>query len=230
MGEGGRPFVHLNCAISLDGRLAFAGGKPAQLSGPDDRARVQRLRAGSDGIVVGVGTVLADDPSLRVHWELLDSPAGRNPTRICLDGRGRLPERARVLDGTAPTIVATTRAATRRYPAGVETVVAGPGPAVDLGVLLADLDGRGFRRLLVEGGASVISSFLRAGLVDLVTVYVAPVLIGGASAPSLMGGPESHGPTDWVELAREGLEPLDEGVLLTLRPRRVRGPPSRQGF
>ena len=225
-GTGGalaRPYVHVNCAISLDGRLAFAGGKRAMLSGPEDLVRVQRLRVELGAVLVGVGTILLDDPSLRVHWELLHRPPGPSPVRICLDGRGRLPASARILDGTQPTIVATTASSTRRYPAAVETLVAGTGPEVDLAVLLRSLAHRGLRGVLVEGGAHVIASFLRAGLVDRMTVYVAPVLIGGREAPSLMAGPESHTPDDWVELLRESVEPLDEGVLVSLRPR---NPPS----
>jgi 2,5-diamino-6-(ribosylamino)-4(3H)-pyrimidinone 5'-phosphate reductase len=214
-----RPYVHVNCAISLDGRLAFAGGKRAILSGPHDLARVQGLRADLGAVLVGVGTVLLDDPSLRIHWDLLNRPPGPPPLRICLDGRGRLPPSARLLDGTQPTIVATTKSAGRPYPATVETIVAGPGPEVDLPILLRALADRGTRGLLVEGGAHVIASFLRAGLVDRMTVYVAPVLIGGETAPSLMAGPESHSPEDWIELRRDSAEPLDDGVLISLRPR-----------
>jgi len=220
---GPRPYVHVNCAVSLDGRLAFAGGKRAALSGPRDLERVQALRADLGTVLVGVGTVILDDPSLRVHWDMLHRSPGPAPTRVCLDGSGRLPASARLLDGTQPTIVATTEHSKRGYPASVETIVAGAGPEVDLTVLLLELARRGRKGLLVEGGAHVIASFLRAGLVDRMTVYVAPVLIGGNTAPSLMAGPESHSSDDWVELLRESVEALDGGVLITLRPRE---PPS----
>jgi 2,5-diamino-6-(ribosylamino)-4(3H)-pyrimidinone 5'-phosphate reductase len=215
-----RPYIHINCAVSLDGRLAFAGGKQAPLSGPKDLARVQALRAKLGAVLVGVGTVILDDPSLRVHWDLLQQPAGPPPVRICLDGTGRLPPSARFLDGTQPTIVATTKTAKRSYPATVETILAGPGPEVDIPALLRALAAYGLRGILVEGGSHVISSFLRAGLVDRMTVYVAPVIIGADTAPSLMAGPASHSPKDWIELVRESTEPLDEGVLISLRPRK----------
>lgn len=223
-----RPFVQVNCAVSLDGRLAFSGGKRAPLSGPRDLQRVQRLRAGLGAVLVGVGTVVLDDPSLRVHWELLEQPPGREPIRICLDGTGRLPPGARLLDGSQPTIVATTRATQRDYPATVESLVTGDGPEVDLPTLLRALWDRGVRGLLVEGGAHVIASFLRDSLVDRMTVYVAPVLIGGVGAPPMMAGPETHSSADWVELLRESVEPLDDGVLISLRPRHPSGlpPPS----
>ena len=215
----GRPFVHVNCAVSLDGRLAFAGGKRAALSGPKDLARVQELRAKLGGVLIGVGTAILDDPSLRVHWDLLHRSPGPSPVRICLDGSGRLPATARLLDGSEPTIVATTALSRRTYPPPAVTIVAGPGPEVDLPILLRALYQRGQKGLLVEGGAHVIASFLRTGLVDRMTVYVAPVLIGGNTAPSLMAGPESHSPNEWVELLRESVEPLDDGVLISLRPR-----------
>jgi 2,5-diamino-6-(ribosylamino)-4(3H)-pyrimidinone 5'-phosphate reductase len=214
-----RPYVHVNCAVSLDGRLAFAGGKRAALSGPEDLARVQVLRAQLGAVLVGVGTVILDDPSLRVHWELVHRPPGPAPVRICLDGSGRLPPTARLLDGSQPTIIGTTEGSRRSYPPTAETIVAGPGPEVDLPMLLHALAGREIRGVLVEGGSHVIASFLRAGLVDRMTVYVAPVLIGGETAPSLMAGPESHSSEDWVELLRESAEPLDDGVLISLRPR-----------
>ncbi|EQD29124.1 2,5-diamino-6-hydroxy-4-(5-phosphoribosylamino)pyrimidine 1-reductase, partial [mine drainage metagenome] len=109
-GNPSRPFVWLNAAMSLDGRLAYAEGRRALLSGPEDLRRVQDLRRSLDAILVGSGTVLADDPSLRVHWERVveDPPLrGAQPTRVVLDARGRLPSGARVLDGSLPTLVFT---------------------------------------------------------------------------------------------------------------------------
>lgn len=212
-----RPRVVVNCAISADGRLAYAGGARARLSGPEDLVRVQRLRAASDGIVVGIGTVLADNPSLRVHWELLGEPAGRPPCRIVLDSRGRTPDAARVLDGTIPTLIATTTDCARRFPGGIEQFRAGAA-MVDLEALLGALADRGFRQILVEGGAGVLSSFFRAGLVDRATVYIAPVFIGGATAPTLLAGPECPDPGSVIPLGPISAEPLGPGLLLSFSP------------
>jgi 2,5-diamino-6-(ribosylamino)-4(3H)-pyrimidinone 5'-phosphate reductase len=209
-----RPRVHLNCAVSLDGRLAYAGGKRALLSGPSDLARVQGLRAELDAILVGVGTVLADDPSLRVHWELLHRAPCREPLRVILDTHGRVPPTARVLDGTQRTLLATSAECTRTYPSGVEVLRAGRDE-VDLPALLADLGRRGVGSILVEGGAKVLASFLRAGLVDRLTVYVAPVVIGGTTAPPMVGGAETWGPEQAVRLQRGAAVPLDDGFLLS---------------
>lgn len=218
-----RPTVWLNCAASLDGRLAFAEGVRARLSSPEDLERVQRLRAEVDGIVVGVGTVILDDPSLRVHWELLRRPPGRAPWRIVLDGSGRTPERARVLDGSAPTIVATTERNRRSYPSHVRVVVAGT-ERVDLGRLFSELGRLGLGRLLIEGGSSVLASVVRERRFDRWTVYYAPVAIGGARAPPLLAGPESHDFDEAVRLELVAVERVGEGFVATFVPR----PPSRR--
>lgn len=212
-----RPTVLVNCAVSLDGRLAYAGGRPAALSGPEDLLRVQRLRAECDAIVVGVGTVVADDPSLRVHWEKLGRSPGRDPWRVVLDPKGRTPPTARFLDGSVPTIVVTTQEATRSWPEGVRVLIAG-ARHIDLGHLLRQLFDLGMRTILVEGGARVLASVLRGGFFDRLTVYVAPRLIGGTTAPPLMAGEECGGPEGTVPLVRTGAEPLGEGVLLSFVP------------
>jgi len=212
-----RPTVWVNCACSLDGRLAFAEGKRAPLSGPEDLVRVQELRAEVDAILVGVGTVVKDDPSLRVHWELLGKPPGRNPTRVIVDASGRTPSGARVLDGNTPTLIATSRRSTRKFPAHVRTVVAG-ADRVDLAALFAELFDLGIRKLLVEGGAEILSSVLRAGLFDRFSIYYAPVIVGGASAPPVVSGPESRGPDDVTTLELTRLERLGVGYLATYVP------------
>lgn len=218
-----RPLVWANCAASLDGRLAFAGGRRAALSGPEDLARVQHLRAGSDAILVGVGTVVKDDPSLRVHWELLGEPPGPNPTRVVVDASGRTPVTARVLDGATPTIIATSERSRRTFPTHVRTVVAGAS-RVDLVRLFAVLYDLGIRKLMVEGGAEILSSVLRAGLFDRFSIYYAPVVVGGATAPSVVSGPETHGPDDVTALELIGLERLGSGYLATYAPSGRKGP------
>lgn len=215
--EVDRPEVVLNCAVSMDGRLAFARGARARLSSPEDLARVQRLRAEVDGIVVGVGTVVLDDPSLRVHWELLGRPPGQAPARVVVDGKGRTPDAARVLDTSAPTFVLLSERSRRRFPSHVRTVVAG-SDRVDLARAFAELRRLGLRRLLVEGGAAVLASVVREGLFDRWTVYYAPVAIGGATAPSLLAGPESRDFGESVRLRLAGVETLGEGFVATFVP------------
>ena len=214
---GTGPVVWVNCACSLDGRLAYAGGARARLSSPEDLVRVQRLRASADGILVGVGTVVKDDPSLRVHWELLGEAGGRNPTRIVVDGSGRTPEGSRVLDGSAPTIVATTERSRRKFPPHIRTVQVGV-QRVDLGQLFERLPALGIRRLMVEGGAEILASVVRAGLFDRLTVYYAPVVIGGTTAPTMIPGPETRGAADIASLTLAEVARLGEGYLATYLP------------
>jgi len=222
-----RPAVWVNCAVSLDGRLAFAGGARARLSSPEDLVRVQRIRAESDAILIGVGTVLKDDPSLRVHWELLGGKPGRDPERVIVDSTGRTPDSARVLDGRTPTLVAVTTRSTRSFPSHVRTIVAGT-TRVDLALLFDRLRASGVRRLMVEGGSEILGSVLKAGLFDRLTVYYAPVVLGGGSAPSMVSGPDVHGPEEMLALETASIERVGEGFVATFLPRRAeRDAPSR---
>ena len=212
-----RPIVWVNCAVSLDGRLAFARGARARLSGPEDLDRVHRMRAESDAILIGVGTVAADDPSLRVDWARAGRPPGRAPLRVVLDARGRLPPGARILDRSAPTLVATSASGRDRLPPGVETVVAGE-ESIDLDRLLAALRERGVERLMVEGGARVLASVLRSRRFDRLTVYYAPVVIGGSLAPPMVAGRDTAGPEELTALKLEGVARLGAGFVATFVP------------
>lgn len=217
-GAGRRPVILVNCAVSVDGRLAYAKGRRAWLSGPEDLDRVQRLRASVGAIVVGVGTVLADDPSLKVHWERLHQPPGPSPLRVVLDSVGRTPPTSKVLDGSAPTLLATTDRCRARFPAGIDVVALGHAE-VDLEALWSHLGARGIGRVLVEGGGAVLASVFREGRFDEATVFVAPVVIGGHDAPSLALGSECPDASSAVPLEQTGSQRLGEGTLLTYRPR-----------
>jgi 3,4-dihydroxy 2-butanone 4-phosphate synthase/GTP cyclohydrolase II len=177
-GEG-RPFVVLKYAQTLDGRIATRTGDSRWISGPQERAVSHALRAACDAVLVGAGTVRADDPRLTVRLV-----PGASPIRVVLDGRLRTSPRARVYDPEAPTVVLTTpaapperRAGLRELGVAVREVPAGPG-GVDLPAGLRALAGMGIGSVLVEGGARVLTSFLRTGLVDRVVVSVAPSIMG----------------------------------------------------
>ncbi|HEV2519499.1 MAG TPA: dihydrofolate reductase family protein [Thermoplasmata archaeon] len=215
-----RPEILVNCAVSLDGRLACAGGRRALLSGPEDLVRVQRMRASASAIVVGAGTVISDDPSLRVHWDMLGEAERAGPVRVVLDSMGRIPDGARVLDGTQPTLIVTAERCRRRFPPTVETVVGG-ADRVELPQLWTLLSARGMRSVMVEGGGNVIASVLRSGEFDRMTVYVAPVVIGGRTAPSLAIGPECADESGLQPVVFLEARPLGTGVLLTYGPPRA---------
>ncbi|HEV2449917.1 MAG TPA: RibD family protein [Thermoplasmata archaeon] len=212
-----RPYVLANCAVSADGKLAYAGGARARLSGPEDLKRVQRLRTECQAILVGAGTIRLDDPSLRVHWELLGEAAGREPLRVVLEGREPIGARARVLDGSRPTLIAGPAGPVRPYPATVDQFRAGTD-RVDLPALLRELGSRGVHRLLVEGGSRVLASFLAEGLVDELSLFVAPVLIGDTAAPSMLTGLATRTETDALGLSLLSSERIDGGALLRFRP------------
>ncbi len=199
----------VNAAMSVDGKIALRDGQRARLSNEDDVQRVHRLRGRVDAILIGVGTVLKDDPKLTVKADLATD---RNPLRIVLDSDGRTPERARVLDGQAPTLIVTSEASERTF-AHAEVLRCGK-EEVDLGALLDRLGGRGIRTLLVEGGSTVIWSFLRAGLVDELKVFVGSLVLGGRSAPTLAGGEGAASFAESIRLALEGSQRLGDGVLL----------------
>ncbi|MDE1821434.1 MAG: dihydrofolate reductase family protein [Euryarchaeota archaeon] len=226
-----RPYIWVNCATSLDGRLAYAGGKRARLSSPEDLVRVQELRLRVDAILVGVGTILADDPSLRVHRELLGEEPGAThdgprsgPLRVVLDSQGRTPEGAKVLDGQQPTVLLVSERARRHFPLSVTTEAFGRDRVALRPALRWLRQKRGVRALMVEGGSEVIASFLREGLVDRLTIYFAPRVIGGRMAPPMVSGTETEGPEMEVSLRFVSADPLGEGVLLTWEPRGTTGP------
>ncbi len=178
-------------------------------------ARVQRLRAEVDAILVGIGTVLADDPKLTVKEAYVK--AARQPLRIVLDSGGRTPPTAQVLDGRAPTLIVTTKECATTF-SNAEVVRCGIG-RVDLGELLSHLSARRIRTVLVEGGEETITQFLRAGLVDEVRVFVGSLLIGGDTSPRLFGGPGAASAEDVVRLELLRSTPMEGGVLLEYRVR-----------
>jgi len=187
-----RPLVTLHYAQSLDGRIGGRRGTPrAMLSGPEGFVRAHRARAAHDAVLVGIGTVLQDDPRLTVR--LCEGP---EPMRVVLDSALRVPEHARVLDGADGTARVTllgvdgpaTRdraAALRGRGADVPLVVADPHGRVSLPHALALLADRGVRSVLVEGGSRVITSFLSAGLVDRVEIEIAPIFLGADAVPAV---------------------------------------------
>jgi len=189
----GRPFVILKMASSLDGKAAARDGTSKWITGPEARSDVQRLRAWADAVVVGSGTVSADDPSLTVRDAAFAS--ARPPLRVIVDASGRVPGDARTLDATAPTLVATTELAPsdRRREwlvAGADVIVLDRDASggVSLPALVQTLGKRDVQGVLIEGGPTVAWSAIRDGVVDQLTVYLAPSIVGGHAAPGWLGG------------------------------------------
>lgn len=186
------PFVILKSAMTLDGKTATSSGDSRWISGPDSREHVHRLRDRIDAVMVGIGTVLDDNPRLTTRL----SEGGRDPLRIVVDSRLRIPEDAAVLSvpSEAATILVTTRAApaekvARLLERGVEVLqVAERAGRIDPADLMTKLGARGIQSVLLEGGSELSSSLLQAGLIDRVMIFVAPVLIGGNDGKGLFAG------------------------------------------
>jgi diaminohydroxyphosphoribosylaminopyrimidine deaminase/5-amino-6-(5-phosphoribosylamino)uracil reductase len=186
----GRPFVLWKYAATLDGRVAAADGSSRWITSPESRADVHRLRAEADAVLVGAGTLRADDPHLAVRGPLAEAGAVQ-PLRVVADPGAGIRPGARLLDGTAPTLVAVAddlpAAATARLRElpGVEVVALPRDPSgrgIAVRPLLVALHERGVRAVLLEGGPTLAGSFLRAGVVDKAIGYLAPVLLGAGPA------------------------------------------------
>ncbi len=184
--RSGRPWVHAKWAATLDGKIATRTGDSRWISGVESRARVHALRGRVDAILVGRGTVVADDPLLTAR------PAGpRVAARVVVSRSGRLPERCqmRATARTAPVIVYTAdpEPLAGWIEDGAE-VVAWRGDELSLDAVLADLGRRRFTNILIEGGAGLLGTAFDAGAIDEFNVFIAPKLIGGAQAPTPIGG------------------------------------------
>ena len=214
----GLPFVALKTAMTLDGKIATRTGDSQWITGEPARLRVHELRDMYDAILVGIGTVLHDDPSLTTR---LPDRQGKNPLRVVLDSMARTPLSARLLtDGAAPTLIAVTaRAPQERVAAlrqaGAEVLVCGEGPRVDAQALLKALGEREISSVFVEGGGRVNASLLAAGLVDKVYAFVAPKLVGGRDALTPVEGVGAERLSDAVTLTGLAAETVGEDVLLT---------------
>ncbi|MGH8070677.1 MAG: bifunctional diaminohydroxyphosphoribosylaminopyrimidine deaminase/5-amino-6-(5-phosphoribosylamino)uracil reductase RibD [Candidatus Entotheonellia bacterium] len=214
-----RPFVLLKVAASLDGKIATVTGESRWITNERSRLLVHQLRDQVDAVMVGINTVLRDDPLLTTR---LPGGGGRDPMRIIVDSRLRLPCEARVLTAStsACTLIATTAEAPREKRLQLEAVgakvliVEGDGPGVPLGSLMEQLGTMQVSSILLEGGGELHSSALRVGIVDKVLYFLAPKLIGGRSAPPAIGGAGFARLEEAVTLERMQVRQLDGDLLI----------------
>lgn len=203
-----KPYVILNAAMTLDGKIATETGS-SNISGKEDLIRVHELRKEVDAIMVGINTVIADDPRLTVHK--IESKKEDNPIRVVVDGKGRIPIESRITNDDAPTIIAVSDdyksdlTASDKYQVlknkGVDFFFAGE-KQVDLVKLMDYLYEKGVRTLMLEGGSTLNFSMIKDGLIDEIRICVAPMVVGGVNAISLFGG--------------DGFMTMDESVKLEL--------------
>ena len=223
----GLPFVIAKFAASLDGKIATRTGDSKWVTGPEARGLVQRMRREHDGILVGVNTVMADDPALTARDET-GCPLERQPVRAVLDSRCRTPSQSQLLRQPGRTFVYTTSAAPpgdvrRLEDAGAEVVSVSATDAGQVGVadVLAHLGAEGVVSLIVEGGGAVLGSFFDAEAVDKVQAFIAPIIIGGADAASPVAGLGASAMSAAWRLEDTVMQQAGTDWLLTGYPRRT---------
>lgn len=215
-----RPYTIINCAMSVDGKLALPSKKPVKLSSLEDFKRVHELRNFYDGVLVGINTILIDDPKLTVKPEFVPEP--KNPVRIVLDSNGRTPSDAAVLDGSAQTYIAVGKGSESRIAPNknIELIPCSldDDNFIDLKELLVKLRHMGIDNLLVEGGETVIYNFLKNQFVDELYIYVSNVIIGGTSSPTLAGGSGAGSENEIINLKLLSCDRMGDGILLKYLP------------
>ena len=202
-----RPFIHVNCAMSADGKIAGTDRKQVRISSDEDITRSKELRRHYGAILVGVGTVISDDPHLTVK----NASFGENPARVVIDPHGRTPSDSQVVDGRAPTLILTDDMCPSKWD---RARIIRCGHPFDLNRAMAELYELGIESLLVEGGGETISSFFRHGLVDRYTVFIGDLIIGGRDSPTPADG-DGWIRGNGIRLGMKSAEVLGDGVLIT---------------
>jgi 2,5-diamino-6-(ribosylamino)-4(3H)-pyrimidinone 5'-phosphate reductase len=209
-----RPYVVINCAMTADGKIALPSGKQLRISSEEDMQRVYMLRNKSDAVLVGINTVLSDDPKLTVKEKYVKDP--KQPLRIVLDSNCKTPDDALVVNKKAKTIIFTTKQTDKRYPDNVEVIVCNTDKYgfIDLKKMLEFLWKRNIKKLMVEGGSTVIYNFLKHGLVDDFYIYIGPTMLGDKNAPGIVSSDEFE---KVIKLKIIDVKKMGEGLLVHYR-------------
>lgn len=199
----GLPLVTLKYAMTLDGKIATKSGDSKWITGEEARRYVHKLRASADAIMVGVGTILSDNPRLTARDEN-DSPLKRQPIRIVVDNSGRTPRTAQIFSEPGNSIIATTLEVSKsssKIPSTEWIQFPEKEGHVDLQSLIQHLAKKGISNILVEAGGTLSGSMFEQGLVDKVVAFVSPIIVGGRTAPSPVAG--------------QGLDKISQALRLT---------------
>jgi len=183
-----RPYVVINCAMSEDRKIASPSGKQIRISCEEDIKRMYELRNESDAVLVGINTVLSDDPKLTVKEKYVKNP--KQPIRIVLDTNCKTPVNSLVVNDATKTFIVTTKNCNKVYGKNVEFILCGTdnNGLINLKQLLDILLKKNIQKLMVEGGGTVIWNFLEKGLVDDFFIYIGPMTIGGKNTPTIGEG------------------------------------------
>ncbi|MGB7969598.1 MAG: 2,5-diamino-6-(ribosylamino)-4(3H)-pyrimidinone 5'-phosphate reductase [Methanobacterium sp.] len=209
-----QPYVILNSAMTLDGKIATKTGS-SEISGKDDLLRVHELRKDVDAIMVGINTVISDDPRLTVHK--IPAKKQDNPLRIIVDSKARTPITSRVLNSDANTIIAVTETANseriKELKEKAEILICGKN-SVDLKALMIKLQSKGVKTIMLEGGSTLNYSMLIDGLVSEVRVCIAPMIAGGKEAKTLADGVGVDYMKDSIKLKLKKSYMLGEDIIV----------------
>ena len=218
-----RPYVVVNIAMSADGKITTRERRQVRISGAQDFTRVDRLKAGCDAVMVGIGTVLADDPSLTVKSEECRNYRRKqgwddHPVRIVVDSTGRIPPYASILHkGDGKRVVAVSRRADATKISLLEkkaTVIIAGEDEVDLCALMNELGAMGIHRVLVEGGGTLIAGLIEAGLVNEIYTFIGNIIIGGKDAPTFTEGEGFILESAFPRLTLLEARRIEQGILL----------------
>ena len=208
-----RPKIILNCAASADGKIALPNRRKLKISNEKDFERLHDLRNNCDAILVGIGTILEDNPTLTIG---LGKKTGKNPTRVVLDTNFRTPKNAKVVDTNAKTIIAIGENTIVKNKTNAEIIKCGVDE-IDIEKLLDELGKRGIETILVEGGETVMWSFLEKEIFDEFNVFISSMIIGGKNTPTIAGGKGISNNSIPPKLRLVSLEKIGNGVLLKYR-------------
>lgn len=213
-----KPYVILNAAMTLDGKIATKTGS-SKISGKKDMIRVHTLRKNMDGIMVGIGTVLVDDPKLTISK--IDAEIEDNPIRVIVDSQGRTPINSRVLNEIAPTIIAVSSnysntTQIKELAKKADIYVSGK-EHVDLSKLLDYLYSKGIKTLMLEGGSTLNFSMIKEGLIDEIRICIGPMIVGGQYAKTLFDGEGFDYMEDSIKLDLVDINQIDQEVILTYK-------------
>ena len=204
------PEIILNCAASADGKIALANRQKLNLSNEEDFKRVHSLRSDCDAIIVGIGTVLEDNPKLTINRKYA---SGKDPIRIVLDTNCRTPEDAKVLEGENKTIIAIGDKSKERKLQNAELLRCGSSE-INLEKLIGKMGERGIQKIIVVGGETVLWSFLKNKLFDELNIFISSVIIGGSSTPTVAGGKGFINDGDLLKLKLKNIEKMGNGFLV----------------
>ncbi len=203
-----RPYVFINCAMSVDGKIASISGKQIRISCDEDIKRMYNLRNESDAVLVGINTVLTDDPKLTVKEKYVKNP--KNPVRIILDTHCKTPEDALVVNNKSKAYIISGTDCKKNYGKNVEIIKCKTkNGSIALNDFLNKIYDKGIRTLMVEGGSKIITSFIRENLVDDIFIYVGSLLIDGENTPSIISNLDSN-----INLKLIDTKKIGDGVLL----------------